>query len=297
MSDSKKPRIGYIGTGLMGGPMTGRLLDAGYEVTIWNRSPEKMKPYLDKGAVAADGPRGVAEKADIVMMCLTAAPAVHEVVFGPGGIAEAGTADKVLVDFSSMRPDLVKDWATELREKCGMGWIDAPVSGGVQGAEQGTLAIMAGGTQADFDKVAPVVAHLSGKFTLMGENGAGQLTKLCNQIISGGTMTLVAEMIAFARANGVDATRLPEALKGSFADSRPFQIFGPRMAVDIVEPKLGELSTMVKDLDTVWDFARTANTPIPMTSTALSLMRQMVARGEGDMDICALMRVYLGKHA
>ncbi len=287
-----KPRLGYIGVGLMGGPMTARLLDAGYPVTIWNRTAEKMAPLVAKGAVAADGPAGVAAEADIVMMCLTAAPAVEAVVFGPGGVAEAADDTKILVDFSSMRPDLTRDWAAKLRDATGMGWIDAPVSGGVPGAEAGTLAIMAGGAQADFDRAAPVVAHLASRFTLMGPNGAGQTTKLANQIIAGGTMMLVAECIGFAQRAGVDASRIPEALKGGFANSIPLQLFGPRFAAGTYEPKLGALETMIKDLDTVWDVARDATLPIPMTTQVLEMFRLLASKGLGDEDVTALTKLY-----
>lgn len=291
MSDDK-PRLGYIGMGLMGAPMTARLLDAGYQVTIWNRSAEKMAPLVQKGAVAAEGPRAVTEASDIVMQCLTAAPAVEAVVFGDGGVAEAGAAGKVLVDFSSMRPDLTREFASRLKEACGMGWVDSPVSGGVPGAEEGTLAIMAGGSQEDFDRVKDVVAHLSSRYTLMGPSGAGQVTKLCNQIMAGCTMTLVAEMVSFGRKSGIDPSRLVEALTGGWADSKPFQIFTPRMAARTLEPKLGELAIMVKDLDTVWDVARQSGAPVPMTATAVSLMRQIVALGEEDKDIGVLSKAY-----
>lgn len=287
-----KPKLGYIGVGLMGGPMTARLLDAGYEVTIWNRTAAKMEPLVSKGAKAADGPRGVADSADIVMMCLTAAPAVEEVVFGAGGVAEGAAPGKVLVDFSSMRPDLTREWAERLRADTGMGWVDAPVSGGVPGAEQGTLAIMGGGAQEDFDKVAPVVAHLSSRFTLMGPNGAGQTTKLANQIVSGGLMMIIAECISFAKKAGVDAAKIPEALKGGFADSIPMQLFGPRFAAEQYEPKLGEISTMLKDLDTVWDVAREANAPIPMTAQTLELFRLLSSKGYADEDITVLTKLY-----
>lgn len=290
----EKPRLGYIGMGLMGGPMTVRLLDASYAVTIWNRSPEKMTPLVAKGAKAANNPKGVAEAADIVMTCLTASSAVYEVVFGPGGVIEAGDGSKVLVDFSSMRPDLTRDWAAELRSKTGMGWVDSPVSGGVPGAEKGTLAIMAGGSKADFDRVAPVVAHLSSRYTLMGPNGAGQTTKLANQIVAGGLMVIVAECINFAKAAGVDAARIPEALKGGFADSIPMQLFGPRFANDIYEPQLGAIATMIKDLDTVWDVAREAKMPIPMTVQALELFRMLSRKGLDGADITALNQIYGG---
>lgn len=291
MTDAK-PTLGYIGTGLMGAPMTKRLLDAGYDVTIWNRTAGKMAPLLDDGATEASGPRAVAEAADIVMMCLTAAPAVDAVVFGDGGVAEVAGEDKVLVDFSSMRPDLTAEFAERLKSANGMGWVDAPVSGGVPGAEQGTLAIMAGGDVADFEKVAPVVAHVSARFTHMGPSGAGQVTKLCNQIISGGTFMLVAEAVALAQRSGVDATKLPEALAGGFADSKPFQILAPRYATGTYDPPLGQLYTIVKDFDTIWDQARNVDLNVPMTSQVLTMFRQLMNRGHGDDDITALMKLY-----
>jgi len=291
MTDAK-PTLGYIGTGLMGAPMTRRLLDAGFGVTIWNRTAGKMAPLLEAGATEASGPRAVAESADIVMMCLTAAPAVEAVVFGDGGVAEVTGADKVLVDFSSMRPDLTAEFAGRLKAANGMGWVDAPVSGGVPGAEQGNLAIMAGGELADFDKVAPVVAHVSARFTHMGPSGAGQVTKLCNQIISGGTFMLVAEAVALAQRSGVDATKLPEALAGGFADSKPFQILAPRYATGTYDPPLGQLYTIVKDFDTIWDQARNVDLNVPMTAQVLTMFRQLMNRGHGNDDITALMKLY-----
>jgi 3-hydroxyisobutyrate dehydrogenase len=290
-----KPRLGYIGTGLMGAPMTRRLLDAGYRVAVWNRSAEKMKPLVEKGAAAAKSPRDVSEQADIVMMCLTAAPAVREVVFGPGGVAEAQGAGKRLVDFSSMRPDLTREWSAELRQKNGMGWVDAPVSGGVPGAEKGTLAIMAGGEPADFEFVQPVMAHLSSRFTLMGPSGAGQTTKLVNQIIVSAAIMTLAEAFAFAGRAGVDPSRIPEALKGGWADSLPMQIFGPRFAKGQIEPKLGDVAIMVKDLNTVADVARAVDAPLPMMSTGFQLMRLLMARGHANDCLTSVCKLYEGK--
>ena len=290
-----KPRLGYIGMGLIGAPMTRRLLDAGYTVAVWNRSADKMQPLVAKGAVAAKTPRQVAEQADIVMMCLTAAPAVREVVFGAGGLAETSSAGKRLVDFSSMRPDLTREWAAELRQKNGMGWVDAPVSGGVPGAEKGTLAIMAGGEPADFDAVKDVVAHLSSRFTLMGPSGAGQTTKLVNQIIVSATIMTLAEAFAFAERAGVDPARIPEALKGGWADSLPMQIFGPRFAKKQLEPKLGDIAIMVKDLKTVADVAGALDAPLPMMSTAFELMRLMMARGHAHDCLTAVCKLFEGK--
>lgn len=287
-----RPRLGYIGIGLMGAPMTRRLLEAGYTVSIWNRSADKMKPLVEKGARPAASPRAVAEEADIVMICLTAAPAVREVVFGANGVAAAPGAGKYLVDFSSMRPDLTREWAAELKAKSGRAWIDSPVSGGVPGAEKGTLAIMAGGAEADFDAVKGVVAHLCSRYTLMGPSGAGQTTKLVNQIIVSTGIVTLAEAFAFARRAGVDTARLPEAMKGGWADSLPLQIFGPRFAKGQIEPKLGDLAIMVKDLDTVADVARGVNAPLPVNSAAFALMRILMAHGHGEDCLTAVCKLY-----
>jgi 3-hydroxyisobutyrate dehydrogenase len=194
-----------------------------------------------------------------------------------------------------MRPDLTREWSAELRKKNGMGWVDAPVSGGVPGAEKGTLAIMAGGEQADFDAVKDVVAHLSSRFTLMGPSGAGQTTKLVNQIVVSATIMTLAEAFAFAERAGVDPARIPEALKGGWADSLPMQIFGPRFAKKQLEPKLGDLAIMVKDLNTVADVARTVEAPLPMMSTGHELMRLMMARGHAEDCLTAVCKLFEGK--
>ena len=186
-------RLGYLGLGLMGGPMALRLATAGYALRVWNRSPDKTEPLVAAGAEVAATPRAVAEGSDIVFTCLTDTAAVEAVVFGADGIASGASQGKVLVDFSSMRPDRAAEFAARLRRETGMGWIDAPVSGGVPGATNGTLTVMAGGTPEDFARVEPVVAQLSGRFTLMGPNGAGQTTKLINQMIVSTGLALMAE--------------------------------------------------------------------------------------------------------
>lgn len=197
-----KPKLGYIGLGLMGRPMCLRLLAAGYEVTAWNRSRDKLAPVVEKGAKAATSPAEVARASDIIMMCVTDQNAAEQVLFGPNGVSQGGTRNKLLVDFSSIAPASARDFAKRL-EKHGMGMIDAPVSGGVAGAEKGTLAIMAGGKAEHIERVRPVVMHLAQRFTRMGESGAGQVTKLCNQVIVGSLFPVIAEAIRLAEAAGV----------------------------------------------------------------------------------------------
>lgn len=273
-------KLGYIGLGLMGMPMTRRLLAAGHAVTIWNRSPGKTATLVEAGATSAKCPRDLAASADIVFVCVTDTAAVEEVAFGTSGLAGAPGEGKVIVDFSSIHPDATRATAKRLKQANGMSWIDAPVSGGSKGAEEGTLAVMAGGDAADVERVRPYVLAMARRFTHMGPTGAGQTTKLCNQVIVGCAMAVLAEATRLAANAGIDAARLPEALAGGFADSIPLQLFVPRMVQGIHSPPLGHIATMLKDLDTVVEVAQDTSTPVPMASLAAQLFRlAKVSRG------------------
>ena len=277
-------KLGYIGLGLMGMPMTRRLLAAGHAVTVWNRSPAKAATLVELGATSAECPCELAANAGIIFMCITDAAAVEEVVFGTDGLATAPGDGKIVVDFSSIHPDATRTIATRLKDTNGMGWIDAPVSGGSKGAEEGTLAVMAGGDAADVERVRPYVLAMARRLTHMGPTGAGQTTKLCNQVIVGCAMAVLAEATRLATNAGIDAARLPEALAGGFADSVPLQLFVPRMVQGIHSPPLGTIATMLKDLDTVVEVAQDTSTPVPMASLAAQLFRlAKVCRGaSGD---------------
>jgi 3-hydroxyisobutyrate dehydrogenase len=277
-------KLGYLGLGLMGLPMSLRLLNAGHDVSVWNRSAGKAAPLVEAGARSAGSPREVANAASIVFMCVTDAHAVEEVVFGHEGLAAAPGKGKLVVDFSSIHPDAARAVAARLKAANGMGWIDAPVSGGTKGAEEGTLAVMAGGDAADIERVRPYVLAMARRLTHMGPTGAGQTTKLCNQVIVGCAMAVLAEATRLATNAGIDAGRLPEALAGGFADSIPLQLFVPRMVQDIHSPPLGHIATMLKDLDTVIEVARDTTSPVPMASLAAQLFRMAkTSRGE-DAD-------------
>jgi 3-hydroxyisobutyrate dehydrogenase len=266
-------KLGYVGLGLMGAPMTRRLLAAGYEVAIWNRSSAKAAALVDAGAKRTTSPRDVLTSASIVFMCVTDAAAVEDVIFGPAGFSAVPGAGKLVVDFSSIHPDAARSIAARLRAANGMSWIDAPVSGGTKGAEEGTLAVMAGGDAADIERVRPYVLAMARRFTHMGPIGAGQTTKLCNQVIVGCAMAVLAEATRLAGNAGIDAARLPEAFAGGFADSIPLQLFVPRMVQGIHSPPLGHIATMLKDLDTIADVAHATSTPVPMASLAGQLFR------------------------
>jgi len=285
-------KLGYIGVGLMGKPMVLRLLAAGHEVTVWNRSREKLQPVLEKGARAAASPVEVARVAEMVMLCVTDQQAVEEVLFSAQGLIH-GSA-KLIVDFSSIAPASARAFARRLAEK-GIGLVDAPVSGGVPGAEKGALAIMAGGRAEDIERARPVVMHLAQRFTRMGDSGAGQVTKLCNQIIVGSLFPVLAEAVRLAEAAGVDAKRLPEALKGGFADSLPLQIFGARMAARDFVPPLGANDIMLKDLENAAAVAREFGVPLPMARTAAELYRLLGAQGRGAEDPSVLVALLGGE--
>lgn len=289
-----KPRLGYLGLGLMGLPMALRLVAAGYPVTVWNRSREKILPALEAGAAEADSPQAVAEASEVVFACLTDAPAVEAVVFADHGVSAADGAGKIFVDHSSIRPEAAREMAARLEAEHGMAWIDAPVSGGVAGAEAGTLAIMAGGEARDFERVRAIVAHTAQRFTLMGPVGAGQITKLVNQVIAGCAMVVHAEAVRLATNAGIDAAKLPECLKGGFADSLPFQIFVPRMLEGAAQP-LGHVTTLLKDVETALELGRESAAPMPMTAAAVQIYRLMVAQGHAQSEPSVLYALYGGE--
>lgn len=287
---SVKPSLGFIGLGLMGRPMSLRLLAAGYGLTVWNRSAGKLAPLVDKGARPAASPAAVARAADIVMLCVTDQRAAEAVLFGEHGVARGAAPGKLVVDFSSIAPASARAFARRLGE-LGMGLVDAPVSGGTAGAANGTLVIMAGGSEAHVERVRPVLMHLAQRVTRMGDSGAGQVTKLCNQVIVGSLLPVIAEAVRLAEAAGVDASALPAALKGGFADSGPLQIFGARMAARSFEPPLAAAAVLLKDLENAMALARELGFALPMASGAAERYRLLAAQGRAQADPAALVEL------
>lgn len=290
------PRIAFAGIGLMGLPMTRRLLAAGFPLTVWNRTPDKCTPLLELGARRAETPAELCAEADILMLCLADTAVVREVVFGPGGLVEGARAGQVLVDFSSLEPAATREMAAELERRTGVHWIDAPVSGGTPGAEAGTLAIMAGGREEDVERVRPVLAHLGQRLTRMGEVGAGQVTKVCNQMIVACNALVIAEVVALAEKAGVDASLLAPALAGGFADSRPLQILAPQMAESCFEPVKWHVRTLLKDLDTATRLSREEGSATPMSGLAAQLMRLHGSQGNLERDPATLIELYREEH-
>ena len=284
-------KLGYVGLGMMGFPMSRRLLNAGYDVAIWNRSAGKAEALIEAGATLAAKPQEVATSASIIFMCVTDAAAVEDVVFGADGFAAVPGAGKLVVDFSSIHPDKARAIAARLKAANGMSWVDAPVSGGTKGAEEGTLAVMAGGDAADIERIRPYVLAMARRLTHMGPTGAGQMTKLCNQVIVGCAMAVLAEATRLAVNSGIDAGKLPEALAGGFADSIPLQLFVPRMVQGIHSPPLGHIATLLKDLDTVGEVAHDTSTPVPMASLAAQLFRLAKAARGADVDALEIYKI------
>jgi 3-hydroxyisobutyrate dehydrogenase len=289
------PRVGFIGTGLIGTPMIERLLDCGLAVTVFNRTAEKAAPLVARGATLAASARELAGSVDIVCLCLTNTAAVQDVLFGDAGIAVALRAGQLVIDFSSIAPDATVQIAAQLRDTSGAHLLDCPVSGGLPAARAGTLIIFAGGDAADLARGKPVFDALSQRVTHMGGHGAGQLAKSCNQMIVGCNLLVIAEMLAFATRSGVDASRMPQALAGGFADSLPLKIFGPRMAAGIDTPRVGALATFKKDIDQVVRLAGEVHADVPMTRRAAELMQAAGAHEAVgvDADISRIIRYYI----
>ncbi|HLR77440.1 MAG TPA: NAD(P)-dependent oxidoreductase [Burkholderiaceae bacterium] len=283
-------KIGFCGLGLMGAPMVRRLLEAGHDVMVWNRTASRADEARKLGARVAETPAALADECQHVIICLFDAPAAEAVVFGQDGLAH-GKALTHILDHSTLPVDKTREFAERLHDACAAAWVDAPVSGGVAGAEQGTLAIMAGGSEDDLQIFRPALAAYSSRVTLMGKVGSGQATKLCNQTIVTAGVAAIAEAITLAEDNGVDASRLHEALAGGWADSVLLQVFVPRMTSD--EPVLSAtVGTMLKDLNTIAGLAQTHNTAMPVSAATQQLFRHAVARGLEQDDVSRIIQVY-----
>ncbi len=286
----KQFTLGFIGIGLMGQPMTLRLLDAGFKVNVWNRSAEKLTRVTNAGAIAYSNITDLVTASDIIILCLANTQVVESIV--QTKIINAGSAEKLIIDLSSIHPETTRKLAAKLKQKCGMRWVDAPVSGGTAGAEQGTLAIMAGGSEADIEIAKEVLSPLFTQLTRMGEVGSGQVTKICNQMIVSCNVMVIAEMMALAKSSGVEAEKIPQALAGGFADSKPLQIVGPEMASETFEPIKWRVQTLLKDLNMAVDLSTQQGNSIPMSGLAAQLMQLHGNQGFLDQDPSTLIKLF-----
>ena len=286
------PALGFAGIGLMGLPMCRRLLAAGYPLTVWNRSPHKCAELVAAGARLAASPAELSQYSDMVLLCLADTSVVREVVFGEQGVAAGGRHGQLLVDLSSLEPSATRAMAAELAARCGMAWLDAPVSGGTAGAAAGSLAIMVGGAAQDLARARPVLMQLGQRVTHMGAVGAGQVTKACNQMIVACNALVIAEVVALAERSGVDASLIAEALAGGFADSKPLQILAPQMAASEFEPVKWHVRTLLKDLDGAVKLSHEQGSAAPISGLAAQLMRLHGSQGCLEKDPATLVELY-----
>lgn len=291
MTEKATRQIAFLGTGLMGAPMTRRLLAAGFAVTVWNRDASKAEPLAAAGAQLADSPAAAVEDADVVFTMLSDGPAVEDVLFTKGA-ADALKKGALVIDTSSIAPPMARDHAARLA-KLGIAHIDAPVSGGVVGAEAGTLAIMAGGDADIVEDLAEVFAPL-GRVTHVGPSGAGQICKLANQQIVAITIGAVAEAMMLVEAGGASREKFREAIRGGFAESRILDLHGQRMVDRRFEPG-GPSRLQLKDLNAVAAMAETYGLELPLTADIRQAFDDFVADGNGDLDHSALL-LHLEKH-
>ncbi|MEH6344893.1 MAG: NAD(P)-dependent oxidoreductase [Bermanella sp.] len=281
-------RVGFIGIGLMGLPMCKQLLKANFDLTVWNRNQDKCVPLKDLGAKQAGSLEGLVSQVDVIMMCVSNTQSVEQIIELIMPFLKSG---QCIVDFSSISPDATITLAKQVEAE-GVHWIDSPVSGGVAGAEAGSLAIMAGGNEPVLNRIRPLLEPLSQAVTHMGPTGTGQTTKICNQMLVSCNVLVMAEVMAMAKRAGVDATRIPSALKGGFADSIPLQITGSRMASQDFDEIKWYVKTLLKDLDMAKALSKEVGSAIPMAALGAELMRQHSSRGYNDKDPATLITLY-----
>lgn len=291
IANESRPRVGVLGVGVMGGAIASRLIDTGHAVTLCDRDRAKLAPLLARGATAAEGPGALAAAADVTILSLNTAEIVRSAVFGEGGVAGAATPAGLLVDMSSIDPAATREMSARLRAETGMGWVDAPLSGGAPAALEGRLTLMLGGEVEDVARARVVLGALARNMTHLGPSGAGQTVKLVNQVLCACNFLAVAEATRLALDAGVDAAAIPAALAGGRADSRILQEFMGKMAAFDLTPT-GRIDNMLKDLEAAQRFAFGLRTPMPLTGLVTELHRMLVAAGVGPEDSAAYMKLF-----
>jgi 2-hydroxy-3-oxopropionate reductase len=279
-------RIGFIGLGIMGKPMARNLINAGYPLVVHNRSQGAVKELAGEGARAARSPKDVAEQSDVVITMLPDSPDVHQVVLGTKGIVEGVRPGMLFVDMSTIAPATAHGVYAAL-QAVKVQSLDAPVSGGEVGAKQGSLSIMVGGETEAFERAMPIFKVLGKNIVHIGDAGAGQVTKACNQIVVGLTIQAVAEALMLAKRSGVDPARVREALLGGFAQSRILELHGQRIIDSAFEPGF-KIRLHRKDLGIALQTGRDLSLPLMGTAQVAELMNALIARGNGDLDHSAL---------
>ena len=281
-------KVGFVGLGTMGAAMAANLARAGFPLTVWNRTPGRAGPLLALGAVEAHSPREVASASDVVVTCVTDSPQVAEVLFGPAGLAEGLVPGSLLIDCSTISPASAREIGTRLKDQ-GVAMLDAPVSGGSEGAVAGTLTIMVGGEPTDVERAHDVLHAMGRSVTHLGPIGSGQVAKAVNQVILCGTYLGVAEGIVLALKAGIDVERVITALAGGAAGSWVLQNRSGRM-IDDSYPLGFKIALHRKDMAIALDLARSIGAVLPVAALAATFEDGLIAQGHGDDDNSALAR-------
>ena len=275
-------KIGFIGLGIMGKPMAGNLIRAGYSLVVHNRSRAVVEELTAQGASPAETPEEVARRSDVVITMLPDSPDVEQVVLGADGVAAGAESGMLYIDMSTIAPGTAREIYKVLKNK-GVESLDAPVSGGEVGAQEGTLSIMVGGAEVAFQRARPIFDVIGKNIVRIGETGAGQVTKACNQIVVALTIQAVSESLILARKSGVDPAKVREALLGGFAGSRILELHGQRIIDRTFQPGF-RVRLHRKDLAIALQTGREVSLPLMLTAQVAELMNAMIARGDGDLD-------------
>ena len=286
---TQRPRIGFVGIGIMGAPMVRRLLTKGWQVSLWNLEPERYSQV--PGATVLENPAAVRAASDIVIFCVLHGDAVEECCFGAQGLAGAKSGAALLIDTSTINPDRTLILAERLKRETGMAWVDAPISGGPLAAGEGQLTIMMGGETGDVARAKAVLDDLSANLTHIGPLGAGQTAKIINQAIVGVGYVLMGEVLALAEASGIDAARLPAALAGGMADSTVLKRIYPQQQARDYDPPRGYARQLDKDLKNVMAFIQEHRLELPLVARAAARYHDFAA-GNEMVDGAAVARLY-----
>jgi len=283
-------QIGFIGLGLMGRPMAKNLLKAGFQLTVHSRSRRSVDELVALGATTAASPRDVAAASEVVITMVPDAPDVEAVVAGPDGILAGAKPGLIHIDMSTISPVATRRIA-EMERKARVAMLDAPVSGGTVGAEAGTLSIMAGGDEAAFSACQPIFAAMGKKITYMGASGAGQTTKACNQIMTGGIYAVMAEALVLAAKSGLDPAKVVDVLSSGAARCWALEVRAPKILKRELNPGF-KASMQYKDLNIVAETARAEGVPTPVTALVREMYAAMLVAGDGELDNSAVVTVW-----
>ena len=281
--------IGFIGPGIMGGPMALNLMKGGHKLWVYARRREAMKNLVESGATACTSAAEVAKHADVIFLIVSDTPDVESVIFGESGLAKHARSGSVIVDMSTISPTATKVFAERLAKQ-GVDMLDAPVSGGETGAINGTLSIMVGGKAKVFERVKPLFELMGKNIVLVGDNGAGQVAKACNQIVVAVTIEAVAEALTFAVKNGADAAKVREALMGGFAGSKVMEVHGKRMLENDFKPGF-KVGLHQKDMRIVMETAHQLGVALPAAALVTQHLNALMGTGDTDLDSAAVVKV------